>query len=371
MSEFDLQVLLLAGRFEVRGSCAYTLRLAAGLEKERIAAHIVTPDARLVDSRLRGQLKIEEVRRLGTPVWGQMAGRFLLHEARRDPPHVIHIQTLRAQRYGSGLARRLGRPYVLTVHKHPDENATVRIDRRDCRRIIAVSESVRDELLRRCGLPAELVTVIASGVDTSAPADVRLPLEPGRVPVIGTAGPLEAVKGLPWFLGAAQHVLEARSDVEFLVAGAGPEEANLRRVARELGIAEKVTFVPYLLSFTESLAATDIFVLPSLEQGLGTIMLEAMALSRPVIATGVGGIASVIQHGESGLIVPPQNSGELARRILELLDQPALARSLGTRARELVVERYNVETMVEKTAEIYREVAAAVPLPEPAERRID
>jgi len=371
MSEFDLQVLLLAGRFEVRGSCAYTLRLAEGLEKERVAARIVTPDARLVDSRVRGRVKIEEVRRLGTPVWGELAGRFLLNEVRDEPPHVVHIQSIRALRYGSRLARRLGRPYVITIHKHPDEGAKLRIDRRDCRKVIAVSDSVRDDLVRRFELPYELVTVIVSGVDTTVPADVRMPLEPGRVPVIGTAGPLEAVKGLPWFLGAARQVLEVRSDVEFLMAGAGPEEANLRRVARELEIAEKVTFVPYLLSFTESLSATDIFVLPSLQQGLGTIMLEAMALGRPVIATGVGGVSSVIHHGETGLIVPPQNSGELARRILELLEQPARARAFGTRARQLVVERYNVETMVQKTADVYRAIAAAVPLPEPAERRID
>jgi glycosyltransferase involved in cell wall biosynthesis len=371
MSEFDLQVLLLAGRFEVRGSCAYTLRLAEGLEKERVAARIVTPDARLVDSRVRRRVQIEEVRRLGTPVWGKLAGRFLLNEVRENPPHVIHIQSIRALRYGSRLARRLGRPYVLTVHKHVDDGTRFRIDRHDCRKVIAVSDSVRDDLVRRFEWPGEMVTVIPSGVDTTVAADVRLPLEPGRVPVIGTASPLEAVKGLPWFLGAARHVLEARSDVEFLVAGAGPEESNLRRVARELEIAEKVTFVPYLLSFTESLSATDIFVLPSLQQGLGTIMLEAMALGRPVIATGVGGVSSVIHHGETGLIVPPQNSGELARRILELLEQPALARALGTRARELVVERYNVESMVHKTAQVYRAVAAAVPLPEPAERRID
>ena len=121
----------------------------------------------------------------------------------------------------------------------------------------------------------------------------------------------------------------------------------------------------------ESLAATDIFVLPSLQQGLGTIMLEAMALGRPVIATGVGGIASVIHHGETGLIVPPQNSGELARRILELLDQPARARALGARARELVTAQYDVETMVQQTLQVYRDIAAASPLPEPAERRID
>jgi glycosyltransferase involved in cell wall biosynthesis len=237
--------------------------------------------------------------------------------------------------------------------------------------VIAVSDSVREDLRRRFGLSGELVRVIASGVETAPLPDLPSPLEPGRIPVIGTAGRLEALKGFPWFLGAARQVLDVRSDVEFLVAGAGPEEANLRRVARELAIADKVTFVPYVLNFTDSLAATDIFVLPSLQQGLGTIMLEAMALGRPVIATGVGGIASVIRHGETGLIVPPQSSGALARRILELLEQPTRARALGTLARELVCEKYSLETMVDKTLQVYRDIAAASPLPEPAERRID
>jgi glycosyltransferase involved in cell wall biosynthesis len=371
MPESELDVLLLAGRFEVRGSCAYTLRLAAGLARQKIAARVITPDARLVDARVRGRLKIQEIRRLDTPVWGEVVARFLLNETRRELPHLIHVQSQRALRYGSWLARRLDRPYLLTIHKHLEEGATLRLERKYCRRVIAVSDSVRDDLIRRFELPANLVTVIASGVDTAVPPDLPLPLEPGRVPVIGTAGPLEAVKGLPWFLGAARQVLDVRGDVEFLVAGAGPEEANLRRMARELGIADKVTFVPYLLCYTESLSATDIFVLPSLQQGLGTIMLEAMALGRPVIATSVGGIASVIRHGETGLTVPPQNSGELARRILELLEQPARARALGTRARELVVEQYNVESMVQKTLQAYREIAAANPLPEPLERRID
>ncbi|HMC12409.1 MAG TPA: glycosyltransferase family 4 protein, partial [Pirellulaceae bacterium] len=182
------------------------------------------------------------------------------------------------------------------------------------------------------------------------------PLEPGHFPVVSTAGPLEAIKGIPYFLGAARQVLASRRDVEFLVAGAGPEEANLRRVARELDIADRVTFVPYVLGFSDSLAATDIFCLPSLQQGLGSIMLEAMALGRPVIATGVGGVSSVIRDGETGLIVLPQNSGELARRIIELLDQPARARAMGAQARKLVVEQYSVDTMVHRTAQLYREI---------------
>ncbi len=359
-----LDVLLMAGRFEVRGSCSYTLRLAAGLQNQSVSARVVSPDARLVDARLRARLKIQEFAHLDTPIWGKFVLRFLLNEMRHEPPRLIHIQSQRALAQGNWLARRLQTPYILTMHEHLAKGARLSLDRNLCRRIIAVSESVGHDLLQRLKLPPEMVTVISSGVETAVSADVPLPLEPGHVPIVGTAGPLEAVKGFPYFLGAAQQVLAVRQDVEFLVAGAGPEEANLRRVARELGIATKVTFVPNVLCFTDSLAATDIFCLPSLQQGLGTIMLEAMALGRPVIATGVGGISSVIRHGETGLIVPPQNSGELARRIVELLEQPTRAQAIGMRARQVVVEEYSVETMLQKTVQLYRDVVAAEPRPQ-------
>ena len=359
MSESEFQVLLLSGPFAVRGSCAYTLRLAAGLAQQGITARVVSPDAHLVSPPLRERLHVEEFRHLGTPVVGEFARRLVLREARRQMPGLLHVQSHRAARLGMWLARRLQRPYVLTIHDHLEEGVRLPLDHRYCRNVIAVSESVRDDLRRRWQVPAELLTVITSGVDPAAPADLPAPLAPGRVPVVGTAGPLEAIKGIPYFLGAARQVLEVHNEVEFLVAGAGPEEANLRRVARELGIAHKVTFVPYVRCFSDALAATDIFCLPSLQQGLGTIMLEAMALGRPVIASGVGGVSSVIRHGETGLIVPPQNTGDLARRIIELLEQPARARSIGARARQLVIDEYNVDTMVRETIDLYRRVIAA------------
>src|SRR5216110_385858 len=114
MSQSELQALLLAGRFEVRGSCAYTLRLAGGLEQQGVAAQVVTPDARLVDARLRTRLKVRERRRLDLPAWGEVPARLLLRELRRDPPHLIHVQSLRMARFGSWLARRLGRPWLIT-----------------------------------------------------------------------------------------------------------------------------------------------------------------------------------------------------------------------------------------------------------------
>src|SRR5437763_370835 len=212
MSESELQVLLLAGRFEVRGSCSYTLRLAAGLEKEGISTTIVSPDARLVDARVKERLRIYEFRRLDTPIWGELVARFLLSHARHELPHLIHVQSQRALRHGSWLARRLQRPYVLTMHEHLEDGAKLRIDRKLCRGVVAVSESVRDDLVRRFDLRPELVTVIPSGVDTTERADLPAPLEAGHVPIVGTAGPLEAVKGFPYFLGAARQVLAVRRD---------------------------------------------------------------------------------------------------------------------------------------------------------------
>src|SRR5579872_6293008 len=126
-AEAEFEVLLLSGRVEVRGSCAYTLRLAAGLGEQGISAHVVTPDARLVDARSRTQLRIQEVPRLDFPLWGELVQRTLLHELRSAPPHLIHIQSQRVLKQGEWLARRLKRPYVLTMHEHLSPRANFRL----------------------------------------------------------------------------------------------------------------------------------------------------------------------------------------------------------------------------------------------------
>lgn len=357
MPESDpLEVLLLAGPLEARGRCAYTLRLAQRLPELGIGPTLVSPDIELLDREARSRLNAVEYRRIDTPIWGRFVRWCLLENLRKRPPAVIHVQTRRALRLGNWLARQLKVPYLLTIHDQLAPNACVSVDRRWCRRIITASPSVRDELTRRLRFPADLVTHIPAGVEVESKLDCPTPLDPGHVPVIGTASPLEAQKGVPYFLGAARRALDTRQELEFLVAGGGPEEANLRRIARELGITEKVTFVPYARNFGDSLAAMDIFCLPSLQQGLGTIMLEAMALGRPVIATEVGGVSSIIRDGETGLSVPARDSAALAGRILELLDNPTRARAIGTAARTLVADQFNVRRMVEQTADIYREI---------------
>ena len=351
-------VMLLAGRIILRGTTVYTLRLAERLPQAHIQPTLVCPNARMVAPALRAQLGIREYPYLQTPLVGGIVLHLMRRSLEADPPDLIHIQSRNAAPQGSWLARHLQRPYVLTIHDYMQPRQALWIDRTWCRRIIAVSESVKADLLARTGLPSELVTVIHSGVDCDCPDDRLDVLPPDRVPVIGTAGPLEAVKGFPFFLGAAARVLAAGRDVEFVIAGAGPEEENLRRLARELEIAEHVTFIPNLSDFAEALEAMDVFCLPSLQQGIGTIMLEAMALGRPVIGTRVGGVYRVIRDNETGLLVPPSDSLRLAERMLELLDDPERARAIGAAAQAEVRNEFSVERMVELTAALYREVLA-------------
>ncbi len=350
-------VLLLADTFALRGTSAYTLRLAEHLPKLGFRTKIACPCARMIEPEKRVGLSVTEYPYLNTPIWGQVVRSWLRQDTAEAPPALIHIQSRSMLLLGTWLAKRMGCPFVLTMQDFLQPKECLPFQPTWGRHIIAVSESVKAELLERTKVPTSLVSVLASGVEVEEQPSVTV-LDPGHTPVIGTAGPLEAVKGLPYFLGAAQKVIAAQVRAEFLVAGAGPEENNLRRLCRELGIAGHVTFVPNVLDMTTSLTAMDVFCLPSLRQGLGTIMLEAMALGRPVIATGVDGVYSVVKDNETGLVVPPSNSSRLAQRMLELLHDPLRARRIAENARQMVLRDFNLERMVHETAGVYRAVLA-------------
>jgi len=353
-AESPIDVLLYTGSFEVRGTSAYTLRLAQYAPEYGIQTRVICPDASRVDPSMRLKLDISEYRNLNIPLLGPFILRLVKQELLKKLPDLIHIQSRHVLPQGQWLARKIKRPFILTVNDYLQSDEKLRVDMNWCKGIITVSESVKKDLIARTGLPEELVLVIPSGVDVPDHSTLAPVLSQDHQPVVGTAGPLEAIKGLPYFLGAASRVLAVNPNVQFLVSGAGPEESNLRHLARDLEISEHVTFVPDLYDFAISLQAMDIFCLASLRQGLGTTMLEAMALAKPVIATGVGGIYSVIRDGETGLVIPPSNSEALASSILKLLEDPLKARAMGESARELVRREFRATTMVERTVEQYK-----------------
>jgi glycosyltransferase involved in cell wall biosynthesis len=262
--------------------------------------------------------------------------------------------------HGTWVARKLERPFVVSIHDCLQSGESFRFDPRWGRRIIAVSEAVSEALLSQSAVPRDLVSVIRSGIEIDVSVPTLPVLDPGHIPVVGTACPLESVKGIPFLLGAAQRVLAEHPQTEFLISGAGPEETNLRRMARELNIDSRVTFVPNLLDFAEPLAAMDIFCLPSLQQGLGMIMLQAMGMGKPVIATDVGGVHDVVRDNENALLVRPADSRHLAERILELLNDPVRARTIAAAGRATVERDFSADRMVQQTADLYRDVLAVL-----------
>lgn len=356
MAEPDPHILLFAGPFQLRGTCSYTLRLMQYLQENGFSVTVNCNNADLIHHQSPTGIPIREYRRLGMPLLGRAIRHIMLREAETSPPDLIHIQSRSVLEDGQWLARHLQRPYVITVHDHLGPHETFHPDPLWCQKVIAVSDSIQANLLAQTSLTKEMTTVIHTGVEVPSLDEIAAPLKSGHVPVVGTAGPLEAVKGFPYFLSAAQQVLASGRDVEFLIAGAGPEEFNLRRLTRELGIVKQVTFVPNLANLTESLAAMDIFCLPSLQQGLGTIMLEPMAMAKPVIASDVGGVYSVIDDNRTGLMVPPSDSHSLAERILELLNDPERARAIGQSGRSRVLTEFRVDKMIGLTAKLYRRV---------------
>lgn len=357
MSENEpIKVLLLSDSFQVRGSSSYTLCLAEHLSAYGVQATVICDNASAITEELRRKLNIIAVPAFKFPVWGRLVLQGLKSELEVDPPQLIHIQNRAVLPAGVVLARQLEVPFILTVHDYLQPRDRFRFDQQWGRRIIAVSDSVKSELQSRVNIPDPLVQVIHSGIDVSHGMPEREVLQPGRIPVIGMAGPLEESKGAMYFLDAARLVLDRGHRVEFLIAGGGPEEFRLRRQVSDLGIGEHVTFASNLYDFSTPIAAMDIFCLPALQQGLGTVMFQAMAFGRPVIATAAGGVHSVVCDGENALVVPPRDSRSLADRMQQLLTDPDRARELGAAGERMIREQYSADAMLGATTTLYREI---------------
>ncbi len=349
-------VILVASEFEVRGSSFYTLRLAEQLPALGFKPLVVSPNSERVPESSHSQIEFLDYAFLDTPVLGKLVAAIVARDLQKHEPVLVHVQSRQAIGVGQLIARQLKCPSLVTIHHLAERHERLKLDRSSTAGVIAVSEFVRDGLLPISGLSDDNVHLVYSGVKIPPESELVDVLNPDRVPVIGTAGPLERSKGIEFFLIAAKDVLRRGHKAEFLIAGSGPDEARLRELTRTLEIGQHVTFVTNLLDFSSSLQAMDVFCLPSLSQGLGTIMLKAMALGRPVIATEVGGVAKIVRDGQTGLSIPPSDSGRLGDRMLELLSNPIRARMIGQTAREFVIRDFNVDRMVSETVGVYRRV---------------
>jgi glycosyltransferase involved in cell wall biosynthesis len=362
MAEQPLRVLLLDGELTFRGSSLLTLRIARGLEKRELETALVCTTCEGLDPALLQGVRLHEIPGLDVPVWGRLVARTVYRDIKDQRPDLIHLFDSRLLNTASRLAEKLKRPLLLSVGGHDEaESLVLRNPVPQLKSIISVSESVQSRLPAGPVMDQLEKQVILPGVEVADAPGIDQPLDDDRPPVIGMAGPLEVIKGASFFLRACHRVVAAGHDIRIVIAGSGPEEHSLRQLAASLDLSRRLTFVDGGVSMQGYLAAIDIFCLPSLQQGIGVLMLEAMALGRPVIASGVGGVLSVIQDRENGLIVPPSDSRLLADRIIELLLNRDTARTIAAAGQQLVRSRFREDHMLDQLISLYRLMQPTTP----------
>jgi glycosyltransferase involved in cell wall biosynthesis len=213
---------------------------------------------------------------------------------------------------------------------------------------------VRDFCVSHIGLPPEKLGVIYNGVqvpETSAsPREARaklgLPLD-GQV--IGTVSRLYLVKGIDFLIRA----LAQMDDAALAIVGDGPERAALETLADTLGVAGRIHWTGHRRDVPTLLPAFDLYVQPSLHEGMSNTILEAMAAGLPVVATAVGGTPEVVDDGVTGLLVPPRDPDALAGVIVRLLRDLDLRRKMGRAGQERVRRHFSLEQMVRQTQALY------------------
>jgi glycosyltransferase involved in cell wall biosynthesis len=229
----------------------------------------------------------------------------------------------------------------------------------DC--FIAASEAIR-QMLVGDGVPAEQTVTVHEGIDVdhvlaAPPVNVHEAFFlPHGAPVVGNIAALVPHKGHRYLIDAAHLVVQQVPDARFVILGEGDLREHLQKQVHEHRLEKHVLLPGFRIDVLGCLKAFDVFVMSSVTEGLGTSLLDAMAASRPIVATTAGGIPEIVEDGVNGLLVPPRDQQALADAVVRALNDADLRRRMGEAGFARVNERFTVERMVAETAAAYESV---------------
>ncbi|MBZ0110437.1 MAG: glycosyltransferase family 4 protein [Candidatus Scalindua rubra] len=292
---------------------------------------------------------------------------------KRIRPHIVHTHTSKAGLLGRLAAFLAGVPVIIhTPHGHVFHSyygpfmtrifvIAERILSSMTDKIAALTNRERDEHLEQGVASIEKYTIIHSGVMLQQIMNMNIDVKTGKkefgIPensnVIGVVGRLVPIKGHKYLISAAKRIIKEFDNTVFMFVGDGYLESRLEKQAEALGIRKNIIFAGWRNDVIEVLDLFDILVLPSLNEGMGKVLIEGMALGKPIVASRVGGIIDLVKNGDNGILVSPRDSDALGEAILTLIRNKKLAQGLGEYGKDNISPEYDTFVMIRQIEDLY------------------
>jgi glycosyltransferase involved in cell wall biosynthesis len=297
----------------------------------------------------------------------------LTRTLRAQAPAIVHTHLIHADIYGMLAARAAGVPTLITTRHNDDafrRQQPVRLlnalNWRAVRAGVVISQSLAGFVRQVESAPAHKVHVIPYGLPHTrqTPAELetrrlRLRAELGLAPetlLLGIISRLIEQKGIPYAIQAVRLIADDFPQAHLVIAGDGDRESALRQQAATLGLGPRVHFLGWRQDAPDVIAALDVFLMPSLWEGFGLTLLEAMSARVPVVASHVSAIPEVVVHGETGYLVAPRDPEAIAHALRLLLPDRLLRQHLGLNGEDRLETFFSVERMARQTADLYAQV---------------
>jgi glycosyltransferase involved in cell wall biosynthesis len=393
-----IRVVRVIARLNMGGPALHVAYLTKGLEKRGYDTTLVAGSLARGENSMAFVAEelgvdvypIPQLHREISPVYDSLAVWRLVKLLRSTRPHILHTHTAKAGAVGRIAALLAGdaRPPIIvhTFHGHvlrgyfdPLRTAIFRGLEgwlaTITTRLVAVGPQVRDDLVGFGVAPADQFSVVRLGIDL----DQRLTEEGdngaglrrlfGVSPdsfVVGWIGRMTSIKRVPDILLTFKELRDRGVDATLCLVGDGPDRQRVEQRAHELGISRHTLFIGYQHDVGPYYAFFDALLLPSANEGTPVVAIEALASSRPIVATRVGGVPDVVSDGVDGYLVDVGDIDAMTSRLAELAADPELRRTMGEAGRARVLPRYRVERLINDIDALYRELLSDAGLPQPA-----
>lgn len=298
--------------------------------------------------RLEAQIPELEIVSTGRPYW--------LGSTHVRSADLLHVHEGKAAHFGYMASRRFGIPYVITrrVPNLPKNNPFTRRVYRCAARVVAISTAIRERMLEYDEtLNIDVIPSMMSPltIDHKEAGRIRARFQ-GKY-LVGHIGALvNHHKGQQYIIECARKLMHTHPDIQFLLLGNGKDEAMLKDMAAGLS---NIHFEGFVDNVGDYISAFDLFVFPSLEEGLGSILLDVMNAGVPIVASDVDGIPELIKDGKTGLLVPPANANRLGDAILSIYRDSRAGTELAQQAKQFVAS-FTPEGLAQRYVSLYREL---------------